>query len=287
MRKPFAAVPLAFLALLVVPVPRAAAQSHGTWAIRPAENGGALELRLETSNSRNGSFDISRPLKLSELHGLTMAQIASPAGATVHFRIVREAGTFSCAGYFRQRRGGGTFVFHPSPRFAPALRSLGITGVDRRNVRSMALLDVTTAWTRQLKAAGVDVHTAPQLVKMGIFGVTPDYVRGLRSLGYTVTRPGELVKLRIFHVTLVSIRRLRQAGYHPDSGQLVKMRIFKVTPAFIDQVKQLGYAHPSIGQLVKMRIFRVTPDYIRTMRARGLKDLTIAKLVRMRIAGID
>jgi hypothetical protein len=287
MRKPLTVVPFALLALLALAVPRAAAQSRGTWAIHPAENGSTLRLRLETSNAEHGSFDISRPLKLAELRGLTAAQMAAPSGATVHFQILREAGTFTCDGYFRQRRGGGTFTFRANPRFGPALRALGISGVDRNKVRAMAFLDVTTGWTRQLKAAGVNVHTADQLVKMGIFRVTPEYVRSLRSLGYAVTQPGELVKLRIFHVTADSIRQLRQAGYHPNADQLVKMSIFKVTPEFISQVKQLGYAHPSIDELVKMRIFHVTPDYIRTMRSRGLKNLTIAKLVRMRIAGIN
>lgn len=287
MRKPLGVVPFALLALLALAVPRAEAQSHGTWAIHPAENGSTLRLRLETSNAEHGSFDISRPLKLAELRGLTTAQMAAPSGATVHFRIVREAGTFTCEGYFKQRRGGGTFTFRANPQFGPALRALGISGVDQNRVRAMALLDVTTGWTRQLRAAGVNAHTAGQLVKMGIFRVTPEYARSLRSLGYTATEPKELVKFRIFHVTPDSIRQLRKAGYHPDAHQLVKMSIFKVTPEFINQVKQLGYAHPTIDELVKMRIFHVTPEYVRTMRSRGLKNLTIEKLVRMRIAGID
>jgi hypothetical protein len=286
MRKRFAAVPLAFFALLAVLVPGAAAQSSGTWSVEPAEKTGVLQLRLEASNAQHGSFDMSRPLKLTELQGLTAAQMASPSGETVHFQIVREAGTFVCDGYFKQRRGSGTFTFHENPRFAPALRAMGITGVDQRKVWSMAFLDVTTAWARELKAAGVNVHTAEQLVKMGIFRVTPDYVRSLQSLGYTVTEPNELTKLRIFHVTPDSIRRLRQAGYHPDTRQLVKMSIFKVTPEFIRQVKQLGYENVMVEDLVRMRIFHVTPEYIRTMHSRGLKDLTIEKLVRMRIAGI-
>lgn len=287
MRKRLATVTFALLVSMAALVPCAAAQSSGTWSIRPAESAGEVHLRFQASDAGQGNFDISRSMKVSELHGLTAKQMASQAGGTVHFEIVREAGTITCDGYFRQQRGAGTFVFHPDPRFAPAMEALGISGIDQAQLRSMAFVDVTTAWTRQLKAAGVDIHTAKQLVEMRIFDVTPGFVRDLRSLGDTVTEPRQLTKLRIFHVTPDSIRSLQKAGYHPDVEQLVKMSIFKVTPEFIAQVKQLGYTNVPIDELVRMRIFRVTPDYIRTMRSRGLKDLTVEKLVRMRIAGIN
>ena len=287
MRKRLATVTVALLALTALLVPCAAAQSGGTWAIRPAERAGEVRVRFQASDAGQGNFDISRAMRVSELHGLTAAQMASSKGATVHFEIVREAGTIACDGYFRQQRGAGTFVFHADARFAPAMRALGISGIDQTQLRSMAFVDVTSDWTRKMKAAGVEVHTAKQLVEMRIFDVTPEYVRDLRSFGYSVTAPRQLTKLRIFHVTPDSIRGLQQAGYRPDVEQLVKMSIFKVTPEFISQVKQLGYTNVPIDELVKMRIFRVTPDYIRTMRSRGLKDLTVEKLVRMRIAGID
>lgn len=287
MRKRLAIVTLAVLVSMAALVPCAAAQSGGTWSIRPAETTGKVQVRFQASDAGQGNFDISRSMMVSELRGLTAAQMASKAGGTVHFEILREAGTIACDGYFRQQRGAGTFVFHPDPRFAPALQALGISGIDQTRLRSMAFVDVTTAWTRQIKAAGVDVQTAKQLVEMRIFDVTPSYVRDLRSLGYTVTEPRQLTKLRIFHVTTDSIRSLQKSGYHPDAEQLVKMSIFKVTPEFIAQVKQLGYSNVPVDALIRMRIFRVTPDYIRTMRSRGLKDLTLDKLVRMRIAGIN
>lgn len=287
MGKRFAAVTFALLASMGVLAPLAAAQTSGTWAIRPAEKAGELRLRFEASEAGQRNFDISRSVKLSELQGLTAAQIASASGVKVHFQIVREAGTFVCDGYFKQRRGAGTFIFRADPHFAPAMQALGISGINKTRLQSMAFVDVTTAWTRRMKAAGVNVHTAKQLVEMRIFDVTPEYVSDLKTLGYTVTEPRQLTKLRIFHVTPDSIRGLQQAGYHPDAEQLVKMSIFKITPEFIAQVKQLGYANVPIDDLIKMRIFHVTPDYIRAMRSRGLKDLTIEKLVRMRIAGID
>lgn len=287
MGKRFAAVTFALLVSMAVLATLAAAQSSGTWSIQPAGTAGEMSLRFQASDAGQGNFDISRSVKVSGLHGLTATQMASPKGARVHFQIVREAGTFACDGYFKQQRGAGTFVFHANPRFAPAMQALGISGIDETRLRSMAFVDVTTAWTRQLKAVRVDVHTAKQLVEMRIFRVTPEYVRDLKTLGYTVTRPRQLTKLRIFHVTPDSIRGLKQAGYHPDAEQLVKMSIFKVTPEFIAQVKQLGYTNVPIDELVKMRIFHVTPDYIRTMRSRGLKDLTVEKLVKLRIAGIN
>jgi len=287
MRKAFATFTFALLVSMAGLVPRAAAQSSGTWAIHPSKTAGEVELRLQASDEGDGNIDISRSVKLAELRGLTAAQMASASGGNVHFEIAREAGTLACDGYFRQQQGAGTFAFHADPRFAPAIQALGISGVDQRRLLSMAFVDVTTAWTRQMKAAGVQVETAKQLIEMRIFRVTPEYVRDLRSLGYTVTDPRQLTKLRIFHVTPDSIRSLQSAGYHPDVEDLVKMSIFKVTPEFIAQVKQLGYTNVPVDDLVKMRIFHVTPDYIRTMRSRGLKDLTIEKLVKMRIAGIN
>lgn len=287
MRKPLAAFGIAFLVSMAAPTPRAAAQSTGTWAIHPSDTAGQVQMRLETTNESRGNFDFSRRVALSGLRGLTVAQMASPSGATVHFQMAREAGTIVCDGYFKQNAGTGTFVFHADPRFVPAMRALGITDIDQSRLLSMALLDVTTGYTRQMKAAGVNVRTGKQLVELRIFDVTPEYVGDLRSLGYDITQPRELTKFRIFHVTPDTIRSLQSAGYHPDAQELVKMSIFKVTPEFIGQVKQLGYTNVSVGDLVKMRIFHVTPEYIREMRSRGLKDLTIENLVKLRIAGID
>jgi hypothetical protein len=287
MRKAFVAVTIALFASVVLLVPRAAAQTSGTWAIHPSESASQVQIRLEATKDDHGNFDFSHRVALSELHSLTAAQMASSSGATVHFQIVREAGTITCDGYFKRNDGAGTFVFHADPRFLPTMHALGIMDIDESQLLSMAVMDVTTGYTRQMKAAGVDVQTGKQLIDLRIFDVTPEYVHDLRSLGYTVTDPRELTKFRIFHVTPDSIRSLQSAGYRPDAEELVKMSIFKVTPEFIDQVKQLGYTNVPVEDLVKMRIFHVTPDYIREMRSRGLTDLTIEKLVKLRIAGID
>ena len=287
MRKAFAMVAIPLLASVALIVPRAAAQSSGTWAIHPSDMAGQVQMRLEATRDDHGNFDFSHRVALSELRGLTAEQMASPSGATVHFQIAREAGTIACDGYFKQNDGAGTFVFRADPRFVPAMHALGITDIDESRLLSMALMDVTTDYTRQIRAAGVNVETGKQVIELRIFDVTPEYVRDLRSLGYTSTEPRQLTKFRIFHVTPDSIRSFQSAGYHPDAEELVKMSIFKVTPEFIAQVKQLGYADVPVEDLVKMRIFHVTPEYIREMRSRGLKDLTIEKLVKLRIAGID
>jgi hypothetical protein len=287
MRKAFAAVAIPLVVAVALLVPRAAAQSSGTWAIHPGDTAGQVQLRLEARKDDHGNFEFSHRVAISELRGLTASQMASPSGVNVHFQIAREAGAFACDGYFKQNEGAGTFVFRADPRFVPAMHALGITDIDQQGQMSMALMDVTTDWTRQMKAAGVNVDTGKQLIEMRIFDVTPEYVRDLRALGYSVTEPRELTRFRIFHVTPDSIRSLQSAGYHPDAEELVKMSIFKVTPEFIGQVKQLGYTNVPVEDLVKMRIFKVTPDYIREMRSRGLKDLTIEKLVKLRIAGID
>jgi hypothetical protein len=289
MRKQLRLVPVALLALFALAGPLSAADVNGTWAIHPGDSANRPQLTLETSRAGDGHghFQTSQPFDLAELRGLTPAQMASSAGTMVHFEIAREAGSFRCDGYFKQGQGAGTFVFHPNPGYASTMQSLGISGVDEDRQLSMALENVTTQYVRDIRAAGVQVQSAKQLIELRIFKVTPEYVHGLHSLGYSITDPHQLTKLRIFHVTTDTIRGFRQAGYQPTAEQLVKMSIFKVTPDFIAQIKKLGYSDVPVEDLVKMRIFKVDADYIRAMQSRGLKDLTIEKLVRLKIAGID
>jgi hypothetical protein len=245
-----------FILILAFTVTLEAADTIGTWAIQSLPVANRLQLSLQVTSGGKGNFQSSSAFDISQVQGLTAAQMASPAGTVARFEIVREAGTFICEGYFKAGNGAGTFVFKPNPAFISQMASFGFADVTEDKLFSMAMHDVGIRFASEIQAMGVRVATASQLVSMTIHGVTPDY-----------------------------IRQLQQIGYNPGSQDLVKMRIHGVTPEFADQVRHI-YGSASIEDLVRLRIHGVTIDYIRSMQSRS-QNITLEQVVRLKIHGIN
>ncbi len=63
----------------------------------------------------------------SQLVGLSAADMRG-SGVTVHFKIVRSAGTLDCEGWFDDGKGSGHFTYQPNPDFVAELAKRGVTG---------------------------------------------------------------------------------------------------------------------------------------------------------------
>ena len=258
---------------------------HGQWMIDSTPLPEHVQLTLHRSTRGSGSSTNSNTFPLSQLKGLSRAQIDSPDGSAVRFEIARDAGTFQCEGYFKHGNGAGAFTFSADPGFNLDMRSLGYANLNPELVFSMAVHDVSREYVRELRSLGLN-PSADNLVAMRIHNVTTEYVKELQALGYSHLQPDQLVTMRIHGVETDFIRDLNKLGYRSVStDELVTMRIHDATTEFIRQLKTLGY-DPSIDQLVTMRIHGVTPEYIQKLRGQGMKGLSIDQLVSLKIHGI-
>jgi hypothetical protein len=260
----------------------------GQWMIDQHTDQGAVAGKVQLTlhrSSVNSQMTSSSALPLEQLRGLSPQQMQSPAGATVHFEIAREAGTLACDGYFRSNNGAGAFTFSPNANFVSQMRSLGYNSLAVETVFSMAVHDVKTAYVRDLRALGVAPNSSDELISMSIHNVTIDYVRDLKNLGLHELTADHLVSMRIHDVSVEFVRDLKGMGYAPSADDMVSLRIHGATSEYVKQVKNLGF-NPTLDQLVSMRIHGVTPDYIQKVQAHGVKNLTVDQLVNLRIHGI-
>ena len=290
----------------------------GTWTGEPATGkaasaGGPLvQLSLSRRRGTHGSSQHSNPVALAELRGLTADQMGA-GESSVSFTLERDAGRFSFDGTFRRGEGAGHFTFTARPEFVAAMRGLGYA-LDDERLYSMAVLDVSREFVRQLDALGyarlelddllsLRIHGADpafirevkdlgydhlpvdDLVSFRIHGATPDFIRQMQSLGYRRLSADDLVSLRIHGASPDFVRQLRELGYERVSAEdLVSMRIHGVSPEFVKELKSLGYDHVAVEELVSMRIHGVSPEFVRRVQAsRGA--VSIERLVDMRIHG--
>src|SRR5262249_32847942 len=163
---------------------------------------------IQRNNGINSNMNSSSPIQLSQLRGLTRAQLDS-TGSAAAFELVRDAGTFHFQGFVQRGSGGGTLAFTPNPGFSGEMRALGYSGVTDDNIFMLAVHDVSTTYVRDLAAAGVRPDSLDQIITMRIHNVTVEYVRELQSLGYSELSPDKLVTMRIHGVSPDFARELK------------------------------------------------------------------------------
>jgi len=261
-----------------------AADVTGMWVIQDLQIANKVQLSLNVVRDGNGTFNSSSALDVSQLRGLTLAQMATPIGTMARFELVREAGTFACEGYFKAGNGAGTFLFRPDPGFIQQMRALGFMDINENRLFSMAVHDVGPRFAAEIRTTGITVSKADQLVAMRIHGVTVEFIRNLQQAGF---RPQEedLVKMRIHGVTADFANQVQRMYPSASIEDLVRMRIHGVGLDFAGDVRQM-YATASIEDLVRLRIHGVTTDYIRNMQSRS-KNMTLEQVVRLKIHGIE
>jgi hypothetical protein len=283
----------------------------GDWTLSKSDNPGKVEFSLiEHHHGGQSSHESDWPA--SSFQGVDFSK---PGRQDVHFTITRDAGKIDCEGFLNNGEGAGLFHFQPDGNYPREMSAVGFP-VDEEKQFTMALMDVTLDFARQMKDEHLSGLDTDKLIAFRIFGVNSEFIHALRSEGLKISDADKLVAFRIHGVTPEMIRSVRQMGYSPDEDTLIAMRIHGATPEWIAELKQrgydhvdmqkliafrihgvspefigkvqsLGYSHPDPDELIAMRIHNVTPEYISDMKARGIHDLSIDRLVSMRIHGID
>lgn len=287
----FIAITLLGRAGTVTPTgPAAAPQAviTGEWvADFNRQNADEVQLTLIRRSERGGNHTSGRGYALSELQGLTREQ-AFGQRSDVRFRLVREAGTFECEGFFREGKGAGHWTLKINSDYISAMRSRGYDNLSDDDLFSATVFDISIKSIEDLRAAGYDKLTFKELVEASIFKVTGDFIREMKGAGFDDLTLKELVEARIFKVDAQYAREVAQMGFgnQPLKG-LVEMRIFKITPEFIKGVRALGFDNLSLRELLDFSIHKVTPEFLNGLKAEGFTSISPKEAVELKIHRVD
>ena len=233
------------------------ADTRQSWAGDDGQPRVQFNLRTEGGDSRWG-FGI----RAADLQGLPAAALSGVA-SDVRFTWTREAGTFRFSGSFDNGRGAGRYTFKPSSASLSTMSTLGYRSLTSEDALRLAVIDVTSAYVRDLGQAGYRDLPLEQLTRMRIHRVMPEYIGEMKSLGYASLSADDLVRMRIHRVEPDYIREMKSLGYTPlDAEDLVRMRIDRVEPDFVRGLRTRGYSGLTAEDLVKMRIHKVSLEDI-------------------------
>jgi hypothetical protein len=246
-----------------------------------------VQFTIIRRSARGGNHTSSRGFAISEFQGLTREQ-AFGARTDVRFRLVREAGTFDCEGFFREGKGAGHWTLTPNQSFISAMRSHGYDNLSEDDLFSSAVFDINIKSIEDLRAAGLERLTFKELVEASIFKVTGDFIREMKGAGYDNLTLKELVEARIFKVDAQYAKDVQAMGFgrQPLKG-LVEMRIFKITPEFIRDVRALGFDNLSLRELLDFSIHKVTPEFLNGLKAEGFTAISPQEAVELKIHRVD
>src|SRR6266853_1275727 len=270
--------------LVLALIARASDTRTGSWTISHSDQPGKVSFALIYHSKHNNSNHES-DWPASDFKGVDFSRSGKQE---VKFIIARDAGRFDCEGYLKDGDGAGVFHFAPDAQYVSQMSALGFTGIDDEKQFSMAVLDVSVAYAKEIKSKNLHDLDTDKLIAFRIFNVSSEFIDQLRAAGLPAADADKLVAMRIHGVSPEYMQQLKKDGYdHIDLEKLIAFRIHGVSPDFIEKVQTLGYRHPEPDQLVAMRIHGVSPEFIAQLKSRGMKDLTIDQLVSLRIHGID
>src|SRR2546423_513118 len=285
-------VPMRFAVLLVAAfqaAPALSAQhivpSSGHWLIERGDHSGTVQLTVRYGEGRYSS-NWGRDVPVSELVGLSAADMGG-SGTTVHFKIVRSAGTLDCEGWFNDGKGSGHFTYQPNPDFVAELAKRGINAPTDWEQFQMTMAGVGLDLVDELARQKYDRPTAAELARMGTHGVDLEYVRDIGARGYHLGDSESLIRMRDHGVDPEFIESLDSAGYKNLGAQdLVRLRDHGVNGDYIADMKDAGYAPANPEELVQSRDHGVDPSYIRSLKEAGYGSLSLEQLRRARDHGV-
>ncbi|MGA8029382.1 MAG: hypothetical protein WB992_19750, partial [Bryobacteraceae bacterium] len=131
----------------------AAATQTGDWILRHSDTPGKIHFSVEGSQGRGHDFSNSSDCNSADFQGLDSS---TPAKHDVRFTISRDAGEFVCEGFLRNGEGAGLFTFTPNAQYSHEMEALGFPGVTDEKQIGFALHNVSLAFAREMKGAGIE-----------------------------------------------------------------------------------------------------------------------------------
>jgi len=270
--------------------PRESAQEKltGEWIAEfSRKNPDEVQFTTMRRTERGGNSNSGDGILLSELQGLTREQ-AFGAKTDISFRIVREAGTFECEGFFKEGKGAGFWTLTPNPAFISGMSERGYANLSSDDLYNSARFDIRVKSIDDLKSAGFEQLTFKELLEASIFKVTSEYIREMKAAGFENLTLKQLVEARIFKIDSEYVKEVQAMGFERQPlKMLVEMRIANITPEFIRQMRGLGFENLTLKELNELGIQHVTPEFVEGIKAEGFSAITARQAVELKIFGID
>ena len=264
-----------------------AVAASGQWFLDPGEKSGTFEFSLRYSRGPGHQNWSSQTVTLEAFDGLSADDVQS-AGASVSFRLRRDAGTFSARGSLTRGKGAGTFDLSLDPAFATELERRGIGRPTQNQQIDLAIGDMSLGLLDDLKQSGYPMPDVDLLVRCVHHGVDREFVGGMHELGYRLDSIEQLVKARDHGVDPHFIRGMRDAGYRDlEFGQLLKARDHGADPRYVAWMRRMGYGTESIDEVIQARDHGVDAEYVQGIQAAGYRGLPLERLVKARDHGVD
>src|SRR5438093_11555041 len=198
--------------------------SGGQWLIEPGEHPGTVQLTVRYGERRySDNWNSQDDVPLSQLVGLSAAEMGG-SGVTVHFKIVRSAGTLDCEGWFDGGKGSGHFTYQPNPDFVAELAKRGINAPTDWEQFQMTMAGVGLDLVDELARQKYDRLSAAELARMATHGVDLEYVRDIGAIGYHLSDSESLVRMRDHGVDPAFIESLNRRGLQESDRRGARAR---------------------------------------------------------------
>jgi hypothetical protein len=252
-------------------------------ASRPA----FIKMMFTRQSEEGGSYMTSDNISRDELQGFP-SDANSSSRINVNFRIVREAGTFNCEGYFGAGKGAGFWTLVPSQSFVAAMRGRGYNNLTEEDLLRAALHNLTTKFIEDLKTVGYDRLEFRQLLRAVTHDVTSAYVREMQAAGYQGLSMEELVRARNHDIDSQYVKEVQAMGFDKQPLEtLIRLRNHEITQGFINQMHTAGFDSLSIEELIRLKNHEITPEFVNGLKAEGFADISVATAVRLKNHDID
>ena len=259
----------------------------GQWVAQINANKPAVVNLILSRNEKGDSYMQSEDLPLAELQGLP-AEVASSAKLNVSFRIIREAGTFDCEGYFGAGKGAGFWALTPSQSFISAMRAGGYENLTDEDLLKAALHKLTTKFVDDLKALGYDRLEFRELLRAASHEVTPTYIREMQSAGFQGLSMEALIRARNHEIDARYVKEVQAMGFDKQPLEsLIRLRNHEITQAFIERMRTAGFDNLSIEELIRLKNHDITPEFVNGLKAEGYTDIPLEVAIRLKNHEVD
>jgi uncharacterized protein (UPF0335 family) len=271
---------------VVAPAPQNAISGEWTADFK-SDRPGEIQFNFYRRSAEGGFSMNGDMLRLSELQGLGV-DVASAAKTEVNFKIVREAGTFSCEGFFKQGRGAGFWTFEPSRSFVSAMAGRGYGNLTDEDLLRAGLHNLTTKYVDDLKAAGYDRLSWDELNRGVTHEVTPQFIRELKGVGYQGLTMEELIRARNHEISAEYVKEVRAMGFDKQPLEaLIRLRNHEITQEFVNQMRSVGFDNLSIEDLIRLKSHEVTPEFVNGLKAEGYAQISPEEAIRLKNHNVD
>ena len=209
------------------------------------------------------------------------------AQAPVVFRIVRDAGTFTCEGTFGRGTGTGRWRLSPNQNFIATMHDLGYDKLTDDEIATAALYDVTVKFVKDLATAGYQHPSFGELVRARTRNLTIEYIREMKASGFPHPALSELIRARFAGVEAGYIKEMAAIGFAQQPlDTFSDLRHNEVTLQFIIDLRSEGYTSVSPESAIRLKRQDIDGAFIRRAKAQGYQNATIDQLLRLRREGV-